>query len=413
MKRILFVDDEPKILMGLRRSLRTFRDEWEMVFAEGGAAALEQCSTTPFDVVVSDARMPGMEGSVFLRKVMELYPDTARLILSGQCSRTSVLKCVAVAHQFLSKPCEPETLKSAVQGVCKMRDAFSDGAVRQAISRTQWLPSPIRQHRELARAIESSETSIGNISAIIARDIGMTAKVVQLVSSGFFGSPQHVASTAEAVRLLGLETIRALFAPSNELPFCSEERGEEDLQRLTDHSFAVAAVARQIMETLTNDRTLIGDAYLAGVLHEVGTLALTDFGHHVPMVGGCPRERDSATSLSQNAGWGNSGTMHSWSAQAVEAGPDPGGYLVALWGLPDTIVQAITYHRAPKICPEQAFGPLTAVHVANAILEQASDSADESSGRLAMDFLERTGFASRLTCWREICEACRTEGVLQ
>ena len=63
MKRILFVDDEPKILMGLRRSLRCYRGEWEMCFAEGGGAALEQCAQGPFDVVVSDARMPGMDGS--------------------------------------------------------------------------------------------------------------------------------------------------------------------------------------------------------------------------------------------------------------------------------------------------------------------------------------------------------------
>lgn len=94
MNRILFVDDEPKILMALRRSLRGLRNEWEMVFADGGAAALEQCAAAPFDVVVSDARMPGMEGSHLLGEVAKLYPDTVRMVLSGQCSRSSVLKCV-------------------------------------------------------------------------------------------------------------------------------------------------------------------------------------------------------------------------------------------------------------------------------------------------------------------------------
>lgn len=368
MKRILFVDDEPKILTGLRRSLRSFRNEWEMVFAEGGAAALEQLASVPFDVVISDARMPGVEGSVLLRKVMEIYPDSARMILSGQCSRTSVLKCVAVTHQFLSKLCEPETLKSAVQGVCKMRDAFRDETTRKAISRTQWLPSQARLYRELAAVIDSSEASAGNLAGIIARDIGMTAKVVQLVSSGFFGSPQHVASAAEAVKLLGLETIRALFAPSAGFQLCSEEGQEEDLQLLTDHSFAVAAAARQIMQTLTDDRTMIADAYLAGVLHEVGTLALTDFAHE------CPRNLNSATSVQSANCWSNA------PSNSAEAGPDPGGYLVALWGLPDNIVQAIAYHRIPAVCPERVVSPLIALHVANAILEQASGSVERRGG---------------------------------
>ncbi|MBM4092841.1 MAG: HDOD domain-containing protein [Planctomycetes bacterium] len=400
MKRILFVDDEPKILTGLRRCLRSFRNEWQMVFAEGGAAALEQLASAPFDVVVSDARMPGMDGSVLLRQVMELYPDSARMILSGQCSRTSVLKCVAVTHQFLSKPCEPETLKSAMQGVCRMRDAFHDETTREAISRTQWLPSQARLTSELAAAMDSSETSIGDLAGIIARDIGMTAKVVQMVSSGFFGSPQHVANAADAVKLLGLDTIRALFSASAGFQPGSEEGQDDALQLLTHHCFAVAAAARQIMETLTNDRTMIADAHLAGVLHEVGTMALTDFTHD------CPRKQDPPTGVQ------STNCRSNVPSSFVQARPDPGGYLVALWGLPDSIVQAIAYHRIPAVCPEQAVSPLTTVHVANGILEQVPRAVGDRRVRLAMDYLERTGCTDRLECWHEICEACRPEGVL-
>ena len=401
MKRILFVDDEPKILTGLCRSLRSFRNEWEMVFAEGGAAALEQLASVPFDVVVSDARMPGMEGSVLLRKVMEIHPDSARMVLSGQCSRASVLQYVAVAHQFLSKPCEPETLRSAVQRVCKMREAFQDEVTRKAISRNQWLPSQARLTNELAAATDSPAASVGNLAAIIARDIGMTAKVVQLVSSGFFGSPQHIASAADAVKLLGLDTIRSLFGPSAGLQLCSDDGQEEDLQLLTDHSFAVAAAARQIMESLTDDQTMIADAHLAGVLHHVGTLALSDFTHEYP------RQQNPATNMQRANNRGNA------PSDSAEAGPDPGGYLVALWGLPDPIVQAIAYHRIPAACPERVVGPLLAVHVANALLDQAPGPMDEGCERLAMDYLEETRSIDRLGCWHEICEACRLQGVLQ
>ncbi len=399
MKRILFVDDEPKILTGLRRSLRSLRHEWEMVFAEGGAAALTQCAAAPFDVLVSDARMPGIEGSELLRTVMELYPGTARMILSGQCSRASVLECVAVAHQFFSKPCDSETLRSAVHQVCAMREAFPDETIRAAISRTQWLPIQESLYWELAVEIESPEASIARVAEIITRDIGMAAKVVQLVSSGFFGSPQHVANASQAAKLLGLEMIRALFASSDGLPLLAGKDQVEKLQALLDHSMSVADAAQRIMSTLTDDCTLMRDAYLAGTLHEAGTLAAADRGTLAP------RGRSETTHRPDST----RGTTLSDNPR--EACPDSGGYLVALWGLPPSVVQAIAYHRVPSLCPEQMLSPLTAIHIAHAMLEPAPN-AYEPNTAIACDYLQRTGCAIQLGRWHEICQACQPGGVL-
>ena len=103
--RILFVDDEPLVLQGLQRMLRPMRNEWEMAFVESGRRALEEMATLPFQVVVSDMRMPGMNGAQFLSHVQELYPRTVRLILSGHADKDLIMKCVGTAHQFLAKPC--------------------------------------------------------------------------------------------------------------------------------------------------------------------------------------------------------------------------------------------------------------------------------------------------------------------
>src|SRR5579864_3655314 len=99
--RILFVDDEPMVLHGLRRMLRPFRDKWEAVFLEGGPEALEMMKHEPFDVVVSDMMMPRMNGAEFLEEVRQRHPGTVRLILSGHADRDLVLKCVDCAHRFL------------------------------------------------------------------------------------------------------------------------------------------------------------------------------------------------------------------------------------------------------------------------------------------------------------------------
>ncbi len=372
MKRILFVDDEAKILDGLRRSLRNMRGQWEMVFAEGAGAALKECAYLPFDVVVSDARMPGLEGAEFLGQVRELCPDTVRIILSGQCSRRSVLRCVGVAHQFLSKPCDPESLKSAIQKICKIRDAFHVGPRREAVSCVQWLPSQAQVYQELADQIESSAASIERVATVIARDIGMSAKVVQLVSSGFFGTPQRISNVARAAKLLGLETLKAILASASAFQPCSTAHQDADIHLLTIHCLAVAQAARSIAETLTDDRTLIGDAYVAGFLHEISSLALAGDNKDVP---------------------------------------DLGGYLVALWGLPDPVVHAIAYHRVPGSCPDQPSAPLTALHVANALLEHSEDAADEAVGLLDMPYLRTNGHMENVDNWCEICRECQLEGI--
>src|SRR5437868_15488296 len=83
MKRILFVDDESKILDGIRRMLHTARTRWDLQFAVGGEAGLKACEAAPFDVVISDMRMPGMDGATLLPHMRDRYPSTARIILSG------------------------------------------------------------------------------------------------------------------------------------------------------------------------------------------------------------------------------------------------------------------------------------------------------------------------------------------
>lgn len=113
--KILFVDDEPMVLQGLQRVLRPLRNEWETAFANSGQEALEKLSQEPFDVIVTDMRMPGMDGGQLLTRVKERYPHMVRIILSGQADKTMVMKSVKPAHQYLAKPCDDATLRASLQ----------------------------------------------------------------------------------------------------------------------------------------------------------------------------------------------------------------------------------------------------------------------------------------------------------
>ena len=184
--RVLFVDDEPNVLAGLRRMLRDQRKMWDMKFAAGGADALEVMESNEFDVVVTDMRMPGIDGAELLNRVANLYPNTVRLVLSGQSEHERIFRAIGPAHQFMSKPCDPQVLVSTVNRACGLKDQLTNEDLKNLVSQLTELPSLPITYRELVDELESDEASLDRVSEKIESDIGMTARVLQLVNSSFF-----------------------------------------------------------------------------------------------------------------------------------------------------------------------------------------------------------------------------------
>jgi DNA-binding NarL/FixJ family response regulator len=120
--RVLFVDDEPNVLDGIRRQLRNRIDVETAVGAAAGLALIE--SKGPFAVVVSDMRMPEMNGARFLSMVNQISPDTVRMVLSGQADLDSTVAAVNEGHifRFLMKPCDSDKLLEVVNsGIAQYR----------------------------------------------------------------------------------------------------------------------------------------------------------------------------------------------------------------------------------------------------------------------------------------------------
>src|SRR3974390_1027336 len=206
-KLLLFVDDEAMVLNGLRRSLHGMRQSWEMKFVDNGPAALEILAKEPFDAVISDMRMPVMDGAELLDQVKERYPDVVRLILSGQSSREAVYRSISPAHQFLSKPCDPQELVGRLSQAFAMRDLLANQALKTVISRLRAIPSLPTLYDELTAALRSGNPSLAQIAKIISRDVGMAAKILQLANSAFVGASGRVRSLVQALSLIGTETV--------------------------------------------------------------------------------------------------------------------------------------------------------------------------------------------------------------
>jgi HD-like signal output (HDOD) protein len=387
--RVLFVDDEPLILQGLQRMLRPMRNEWEMAFVESGSAALQRMAETPFQVIVSDMRMPEMSGAQLLTKVQELYPQTVRLILSGHADKDLILKCVGAAHQFLAKPCEPEVLRAAIARGREFDGLLSNSKMKQLIGRMECLPSLPSILNELTEALNDENCEIEEIARIVGKDIGVTAKILKLVNSAFFGLQRKVSSTDDAVSYLGIATIKALvLAVSAFAPFEKRRACAISVETLWAHSLAVAAGARQIGDDTGARSKDASEIFVAGLLHDVGKLALaSNLPDEYAAVLQSSRDQCVPLHFAEEARFGaNHATV--------------GGYLLSLWGLPDAVVSAISFHHQPKLIRGDDHRAVLAVHVADALSRQKDTGTPVEL--LDLEYVSSQGFSDRLDDWKKL-----------
>ncbi|MGI9490563.1 MAG: response regulator [Geminicoccaceae bacterium] len=209
-KRALFVDDEPMVLSGLRRMLRSLRHDWEMSFANSGQEALALLEEEDFAVVISDMRMPEMDGATLLNEVAGRHPAAARLVLSGHAELDAILRAVRPAHQFLAKPCDPKLLEQALQRILQVGCDVRQDEIRTKLGAHRRLPSPSSTIEALRTALSATPADLESVGTIIGSDIAMSIQVLRLVNSAFFGPPTRTLDPRRAVSVLGADILISL-----------------------------------------------------------------------------------------------------------------------------------------------------------------------------------------------------------
>lgn len=354
-KGILFVDDEPNILSGIKRMLRSMRKDFDFYFAEGGKEALAILQENNIDVVVSDMRMPGMDGVELLSKVQEGFPNAIRIMLTGQADDESIIKTVGIVHQFLSKPSDPDSLKDILIRSAALQDLMENRQLKEVVSSIGSLPSLPNIYTELQNVLRNPDAKVEQIAKVIEKDISMTAKLLQLVNSSFFGLFQKVDSADRAVMLLGIDVIKNLALG---MEIFSEVQGVSKLlstSYLWEHSIIVAQCSKKIAMEVTDDTDIINSSFIAGMLHDIGRLLLLTKldTAYVPLI---ERAEGEGTPLLK---------LERQTFNATHC--DIGAYLIGLWGFNNNIVEAIAFHNTIETYPGTSFSAALAVHVADAM----------------------------------------------
>ncbi len=412
-RRLLFVDDEENILDGLRRMLRPMRGQWDMVFVDSGEKALETLEQAPFDVVISDMRMPGMDGAELLGEVQKRHPETARIILSGYAAKYSVLRTVGPTHQYLSKPCDRETVVNTIDRVLELRKLLASEGLRRLVAGLRTLPTPSAVYFELLRELDSADASAASVADIISRDIALTSQTLRLVNSAYFALPTKATTPLQAVQLLGLKTIKSVVLSAGMFSqYLGDEGPTSTLETLNRRCFAIGVVAKAIAEAENLGNFIAEHARCAGVLSHIGTLLL---------VATWPNKFRKVVSFVEKTGIADTGTDQQ-ALGIAEAEQQVfhtdhaalGAYLLGLWGFSGPIVEAVAYHHEPRRSHCREVNALTAVHAAQYLTRgdrAAKDAQETAVPTLDREYLAEVGVLDRLPVWRDIADSLEKQRV--
>lgn len=398
--RILFVNGDARVRESLRRECSPVLGGWELLFEGDGARALEIVSTSEIDVIVTGMALPGLPGPDLLREVMQRRPRTVRFVLASLSEQPMVMACAAATHQYLTLPCEPRVLRNAVTRALDMDAALRREKVARLVGRLERLPSLPDLYVRMVERMADPECSIDEIGDLVARDISMTARILKLVNSAFFGLRQHVASPREAVNYLGLDSVKALVLSINAFAqYEDNPLGGISLETLWNHSLMTAGYAKVIGRAEAMSPREIEESFVSGMLHDTGKLvfAANFSSDYADVFASIAESSDTLIAAEESV----------FDANHAEIG----GHLLRLWGLPEPIVDAVTWHHQPARCPEQSVGPLTCVHVAN-VWSHLDSAHAPAAAQLDSGYLDRLGLTGRVRAWRHMLEEEQSSDVI-
>jgi HD-like signal output (HDOD) protein len=385
-KRILVADADAHTLEDFKLALG---EAWEVTSVANGNAALAAMEQ-PQDVVVADLDLDEIDGVEFLNGVQATYPKTTRFILACEADRERMVKQVMGTHRFLGKPLDRSTLKNAIEGALALESWIPTNSIRELTGRIRTLPTIPTLYLEVQAALRSPDTTTDQVGAIIAKDMAMTTKLLQVLNSACFGLSRKITNPTEAVGILGFETVSSMVMTIKLLSQYDKVKPVYfSIDRLWRHSTEVARSAKQIALWQTDDAALAEMAFTAGLMHDIGKVVLA---------ANFDEQYRGAQSLARKQG------MELWEVEKEIFGAthgEIGAYLLGLWGMPLDLLEVAALHHYPTRSLSKNFTALTAVHVANALEREISADQDGLPvSKLDESYLAEIGVLENVPDWR-------------
>jgi HD-like signal output (HDOD) protein len=260
-------------------------------------------------------------------------------------------------------------LKTAIAQTQLMKQLLSNNKTAQLVGSVGTLPSFPKAFQEISACLREPRATVADAARIINRDMAMTANVMKLVNSAFFGARRHISSVDRAVAFLGFDTLSALA-----LGHGLFQSGPNATEALWQHSLNTAMMSRVIALKEHLPVLRIEEAFLAGMLHDIGHLLFA--------VPGDSAVGDDAPSQVQ--------THHD----------EAGGYLLGLWAFPSHIVSAVAQHHSPHLRADTGLDLTVLVHIADRLVQWRGEGSPSAEALgIEAGLLESLGLSDHLPQW--------------
>ncbi len=422
MKKILFIDNDKNAIKNLKKQLHSMQVVWNMSFVESAKDALTLMEGTSYDVTVSEMNMPEMNGVELFEIILQKYPGTVRIMHSENADSKLTSASVKVSHQFLMKPYSPDIIKCTIERTCKLQDLTNNEKLKQIITGIRNLPSLPRLYNLITKEMQSPDPSLVKIGSLIAQDISLSAKILQLVNSAYYSLPQKINDPEQATIYLGSEVVKTVVLSNHVFSSFAEdaEMLGVDIEQMWDHSMRVGVISGEIARAEQAEKDEVEDAMISGVLHDIGKLILLK----------APKKYKEIMSFMDYTG---SDFVDAEYAVMKTSHAEMGAYLLGLWGIPDNVVEIVAFHHGPSSLIEnvleaacnssgknknistptgsilktksvneyiKGLTALAAVHSANALVNKKVDSSETTAfSNIDMLYLKTLKLEDRLPVW--------------
>ncbi|MGE4442229.1 MAG: HDOD domain-containing protein [Desulfomicrobium sp.] len=391
--KILFIDDQENILQSLKLSLRNMRSEWDMSFAQSGQEGLSMFKQIWPDVVVTDMRMPNMDGGVVLKDIQKLKPDVGKIILSGYSDKETVFKNIQHANEYLSKPCKTSSLVEAINNTLKSNMMIENETIKYMVAEIETIPSSPEAHKKLINLLSKDDTTPEEIGTAISQDIALSTILMRVANCAFFNFPTQAQNITHAVKMMGQQTLLNITKASHLFEnIGSLENPRFSINMLWEHSLRVAQFAKTIAIDAGLSESLHNDCFMAAMFHDIGKFILAsrmerEFSEIITIV----EEEQCPVNIAEQRVLG---TTHA----------DIGAYLLARWGFSYSQISIIRAHHDENVVTAATPTPQMILFIANCMDHELVRLRNRFN-RNSFDFIMNSNIMikSQIDSWRNLC----------
>ncbi len=388
-RQVLFVGGDETWLGQVERDLACLQPNWKCARAADSSEALEKWAAGTFDTLILDAKVA--DGAKLLKALEKELEHGIVLVRCQTLDRAASTQWKGCGASLVAEDSDAAMLVSSIKRSVCIRDWMGNAAIKSLVTQIRKLPAQPKLHTQVTDELQSESGSMDVVGRLISQEPVMSAKIMQVVNSAFFGLTREISDPTECVMVLGAERIKALILLAGVFSqYASSKCPGFAPEPVWGHSIQVGAYARAIALAETKNARTAEAAFTAGLLHDIGKLVLA--GNLPEMYDTVQRLKVSKQITTREAELEILGTSHA----------ELGACLLATWGLPLPILEAIAWHHEPSRSKEKGFSLLAAVHAAN-VFAHEDKAGDAQHPPVDIAYLMLAGMGDCRNRWREFC----------